>query len=252
MAGADPNPPGRAGPHAPPVRPEGPRQTDLPVRAASALILLIVAGIAIWCGGVLRDALVAVVAALTFGEWTRLVLRMQADHARRLGWALIGVVYIGTAALALIAMERALFLIVLGLVIATDTGAYFAGRGIGGPKIAPRISPSKTWAGLFGGMIGAALWTALAVGWLVVTAAAPGASVPTGALLSSLIVGAGLAMVAQAGDFFESWMKRRARVKDSSRMIPGHGGVFDRVDGLLPVAILVFVGNILMPGLAVP
>jgi phosphatidate cytidylyltransferase len=116
-------------------------------------------------------------------------------------------------------------------VIATDIGAYFAGRTIGGPKIAPAISPSKTWAGLFGAIVLASLALVLLSQW-----SSGGAAVVNWreAVLGGLVV----AVVAQAGDFFESWMKRRAGVKDSGRIIPGHGGLFDRVDGLLAVSFL--------------
>ncbi len=120
---------------------------------------------------------------------------------------------------------------VIAVVIATDTGAYFSGRAIGGPKIAPRISPSKTWAGLAGGMVAAGLVSASTFVWNT------GELVMRPMLFIAFAIGAALAVLAQVGDFFESWLKRKAGVKDSSKLIPGHGGVFDRVDGLLPVAI---------------
>jgi phosphatidate cytidylyltransferase len=130
-------------------------------------------------------------------------------------------------------------------VILIDTGAYFSGRTIGGPKIAPRISPSKTWAGLGGGIVAAGLWLVVVVtffGYLLSGLDGAGRSltqaVSAKALLLALGIGAVLAVAAQAGDFYESWLKRKAGAKDSSRLIPGHGGVFDRVDGLLPVAII--------------
>ena len=104
----------------------------------------------------------------------------------------------------------------------TDTAAYFAGRAIGGPRLAPAISPSKTWAGLCGGMLGAALTGALAA-WLL----------GSGRLLQAAGLGALLAVVAQLGDLVESGSKRAAGVKDSGTLIPGHGGLLDRVDGLL-------------------
>lgn len=116
-----------------------------------------------------------------------------------------------------------MLLYLLGVVWATDIGAYFSGRAIGGPKIAPSISPSKTWAGLGGGMAAAAV-TGLAF--------MPWTPYPEG-FFSTLLVSALLAVVAQAGDFFESWLKRRAGVKDSGTLIPGHGGLLDRVDGLV-------------------
>ena len=112
-------------------------------------------------------------------------------------------------------------------------------------KLAPRISPSKTWAGLFGGMVGAALWMGLGIGGARYALSGLGGQEigPASAFLSREaglggLAGAGMAIAAQAGDFFQSWMKRKAGVKDSSNLIPGHGGVFDRIDGLLPVAII--------------
>ncbi len=111
------------------------------------------------------------------------------------------------------------------IVWATDVGAYFAGRAIGGPKLAPVISPKKTWAGFYGGVAAA---TVLGTLWVYLTGLGA-----TYLLLAPLFSAA-----AQGGDLFESWMKRRAGVKDSGTMLPGHGGVFDRLDGLIPVAVL--------------
>jgi phosphatidate cytidylyltransferase len=108
---------------------------------------------------------------------------------------------------------------------ATDSFAYFAGRKFGGAKLAPKISPNKTWSGLAGGVVGSALTTGL-LAWIFDFEAA-GAYV---------IIGAALAVVAQMGDLFESFMKRRADVKDSGTIIPGHGGLLDRIDGVLTAA----------------
>jgi phosphatidate cytidylyltransferase len=102
------------------------------------------------------------------------------------------------------------------------------------PKLAPRISPSKTWSGLIGGMAGAAVLGWLARYWLELGS-------------PFLYIGAIMGAVAQGGDLYESWMKRRAGVKDSGTILPGHGGVLDRLDGFLPV-ILVTLG-LLMAGL---
>ena len=147
-------------------------------------------------------------------------------------WLALGVPYVALPCLALswLRAEYGLetLLWVLGLVWATDTGAYVAGRKIGGPKLAPRVSPNKTWAGLFGGMAAAAV-----VG-LVASALVAGVTPWIAAPLS-----AALAVVEQAGDLFESAVKRRFGVKDSSNLIPGHGGVLDRVDGLLSVSLMV-------------
>jgi phosphatidate cytidylyltransferase len=136
---------------------------------------------------------------------------------------------------------------IVGVVICTDIGAYFAGRTIGGPKIAPSISPSKTWAGLLGGMIAASIWCLL-VNPMLNWAAHQKPSEMWFDLGSrwpwAITCGIILAIVAQSGDFFESWLKRRAKVKDSSGLIPGHGGVFDRVDGLLPVVLVWSILNV--------
>lgn len=123
-------------------------------------------------------------------------------------------------------LGRAAVFWLLGIVWATDSCAYFAGRTIGGPKIAPSLSPKKTWAGLIGGMLGAG-----AVGF--------GTSLWLGMGSPALLGGlsALLAIVAQAGDFLESGLKRHAGVKDSGKLIPGHGGILDRVDGLVAAAV---------------
>lgn len=207
------------------------RTSDLPVRVASALVMLTIAGVAMWLGGVWFDLFIALVALASLFEFGRLVLR-AADKAgwRLAGWA-FGLLYIAAATATLIVLPVSVVLGVLAVVIATDTGAYFSGRSIGGPKIAPRISPSKTWAGLIGGMIAAGL---VSFGFFYSNVGDRAFSIMG---LGALAIGAGLAILAQCGDFFESWLKRRARMKDSSNLIPGHGGILDRVDGLLPVAI---------------
>jgi phosphatidate cytidylyltransferase len=145
-------------------------------------------------------------------------------------WQAGGPLYIGIPSLALIATRAiaadgawviaGLFLIVW----ATDTGALVAGNLIGGPKLAPVLSPNKTWAGTLGGIAAAAAVEAIYV------AAIGGAPVPAAAY------GAGLAIVAHAGDLFESWVKRFYHRKDSGTLIPGHGGALDRVDSTLSAA----------------
>ena len=120
---------------------------------------------------------------------------------------------------------------------ATDTFAYFVGRSLGGPKLAPRLSPKKTWSGLAGGVLAAA---AVGVVFAYVLDSAKSWALPA-------VAGAVLALLAQAGDLMESGLKRRFGVKDSSNLIPGHGGVLDRIDGLIPasiaVAILIWLGE---------
>ena len=159
-------------------------------------------------------------------------LALQGGRGARLA---AGVPYIGLAAIALIWLRldgvagRANVLFVVLVVWATDIGAYLVGRWVGGPRLAPRISPAKTWAGAAGGLlaaIGAGLATARLIG---------GRDEGSG-LGHAALVAAGLGLAAQAGDLLESGIKRRFGVKDSGRLIPGHGGLLDRLDGLLAAA----------------
>lgn len=221
------------------------RIADLPVRVASAAVMLALAVGALVVGGRVFDLFVAAVALVAFGEFVLLVLRAAAGPLPRAAAIVAGAVYFALAAGVLAGAGDFLIVLIVGVTVFTDTFAYFAGRAIGGPRIAPRISPSKTWAGLVGGMLGAGLWVVL---WVIaIERGIAGPRFELGLALSgeslglAALLGAGLAVLAQAGDFFESWLKRRAGVKDSSRLIPGHGGVFDRIDGMLPVAIAVGV-----------
>jgi len=219
------------------------KRSDLGVRSASAVVMLLVAGTALWLGDIYFLGFVFLVSATLLFEWFQLVRGFARSALSRIIWLLGGFFYIGAAGWMLIVLRAngfvPLLIFFIGTVVATDVGAYFSGRLIGGPKIAPAISPSKTWAGLFGGMTLAALLAGIGI-------AATG-STPQQASFSAL--GAALlAIVAQAGDFFESWMKRRAGVKDSGTLIPGHGGVFDRIDGLLPVVIVGTVFAALLAG----
>jgi len=149
-------------------------------------------------------------------------------------WFGLGLVYVVLASAAALMIRAqsgdgfATEIWIVALVVAADTGAYVAGRSIGGPKLAPRISPSKTWAGLAGAVVSAGV-----VGWIV--SMVLGWQSP----LSLIVLSGGLAIVEQAGDLFESFLKRHFGVKDSGRIIPGHGGVLDRVDGLMAVILTV-------------
>ena len=230
--------------------PEG-KHTDLPVRLASALVMAAVAAGALWLGGWFWIGLVLLIAGLVLWEYNRIVRAMGRSALSETLWIFFGAIYVSGAALAMIQVRdtyNALgvaFIYILPI-IAVDVGAYFVGRAVGGPKIAPRISPSKTWAGLIGGAIGASCVTVGVVLSGFMPEALGADTMP--AILMAVAAGALIAVLAQAGDFFESWMKRRAGVKDSSQLIPGHGGVFDRVDGYLSVFFLVFCVNVL-PGL---
>ena len=214
------------------------RTSDLPKRAASAVVMLAIAGAALWLGGWWQDALFILVSVVCFGEFWRLVTRAARLTSTRIIAIIAGALYLGYSAWLLLKIDNfQLLLLVIGAVVCVDTFAYFFGRTLGGPKIAPRISPSKTWAGLLGGAVGAtfALSAYFALG---------GGTMRLGNILELILPGALIAIVAQAGDFFESWLKRKAGMKDSSGLIPGHGGVFDRIDGLIPVVIL--VGTVLV------
>jgi phosphatidate cytidylyltransferase len=159
------------------------------------------------------------------------VLATVVSRRPSLGW---GMLYVGIPSFALLVIEWARFDLVFWLMLvtwATDIFAYFAGRSIGGPKLAPRISPNKTWAGLIGGMAGAAAVGAVAA-WLF------GLSEEVPAFLW---LGAPMGLLAQLGDLYESSVKRRRGVKDSGTLLPGHGGVLDRLDGLLPVILATFL-----------
>lgn len=209
------------------------KKSDLGVRTASALVMLVVAGAAMWIGGRVLDVFIVAVTLACFSEFVRLVLKGFPALAERVVWIVAGTIYIGLAGAMLTGIGSEFLLEIMLGVIATDVGAYFAGRTIGGPKIAPAISPSKTWAGLIGGAVLASI--ALSVEAYIT---ADSAASMIRDVRAAAIFGVILAVVAQAGDFLESWLKRRAGVKDSSNLIPGHGGVFDRVDGLVAVAFV--------------
>jgi phosphatidate cytidylyltransferase len=180
---------------------------------------------------------IGALALMTAGSIALAALALPKDKEQA-AWLGAGMVYVLLPALALMALreDRAqgtgLVLWVLGLTVAADTMAYVAGRSIGGPKLAPRISPNKTWAGLGGAVLGAGAAGAVASPWL-----------SPGNLWELTILSAVLGIVEQVGDLVESAFKRHFGVKDSGRIIPGHGGVLDRVDGLLAVAVAVAAIN---------
>lgn len=215
-----------------------PKKSDLGVRTLSAIVMLGVLGGALWAGAFAWLALIAVAIPILIWEFWGLVRAISLAGGARAVWMGFGVLYILGAACMLLLLrlypgtDWTDVALPVALVIATDTGAYFAGRAIGGPKIAPTISPSKTWAGLVGGMAASAVTLLLWTRWILERDGV-GYIFDMRDFLGALFLGALAAIVAQAGDFFESWMKRRAGVKDSSNLIPGHGGLLDRVDGLL-------------------
>ena len=204
--------------------------SDLGLRTATSLVLVALALLASVQGGTLFALFVAAVATIMFYEWSRLV------KGWGLGWQVAGFVYALLPALALLWIRerdaQGLELLVWVFIVtwSTDIGAFFAGRSFGRRKLAPTISPNKTVEGLAGGIAAATLLGGL---WAFLTG-----------LGSALYLLAPLfAAAAQAGDLFESGIKRRAGVKDSGRWLPGHGGLLDRLDGLAPVAVLAAVAQ---------
>jgi len=203
------------------------RWRDLGLRAASAAVLAPVALACVWWGGLAFVLLVGAATVLLFVEWLGLCRGAGAV------WSLAGgTLWIVLAAAALLWLRadpvagRANVLFVLVLVWASDIGAYLVGRLVGGPRLAPLISPGKTWSGAAGGVA-----AALGVGW------AAAWWLPTGAGFARVAaVAAVLCVVGQLGDLAESFAKRRFGVKDSGTLIPGHGGLLDRVDALIAVA----------------
>jgi phosphatidate cytidylyltransferase len=148
-------------------------------------------------------------------------------------WVTAGIGYAGVLLLAPVFLRAdvmfgfAVIVLLFAIVWTTDVFAYFAGRALGGPKLLPVVSPKKTWSGAVVGVIGAAL-TALFIASLF-------GSFNTTAIIIIAIV---LSVVSQCGDLFESWVKRQFGAKDSSHLIPGHGGVMDRLDGFWAAALV--------------
>ena len=243
--------------------------SELRTRAVVGLLLIALASAALYFGGFFFWLLLVVAGVLMQGEWADLTgaspehrrlsmfavsvpLALLCPLAAGLSWTAftlavaafffvvlvtrsarlsLGIFYVFVPVMALIFLRQQqpggllLAFWTLSLVWATDIGAYFAGRSIGGPKLAPRVSPSKTWAGLGGGVL-----AALILGFVLHRFSG---------LPIQLAAASGLlAVAAQLGDLLESAMKRRAGVKDSGSLLPGHGGVMDRLDGVVAAAPL--------------
>ncbi|MCC6735109.1 MAG: phosphatidate cytidylyltransferase [Bauldia sp.] len=247
----------------PPPRPAG----DLRTRIVSGVVLAVVALVGVLVGGWLLAIGLAVVTAAIAWEWTRMsvghdeyataavavpgivaILLVAAGQPAAaiivlaLGfvgvviwtgsrWAAGGVIYAAILGMALMAIRVdpingiAAVFFVFAVVWGSDIGAYAAGRTIGGPKLWPRVSPKKTWSGFVGGTV-----AGVVAGLAVVLVAGHDIAAAT------VIVAVVLSLLSAAGDLFESAVKRHFGVKDSSNLIPGHGGVMDRVDGLLVAA----------------
>jgi phosphatidate cytidylyltransferase len=200
---------------------------------ASGVAALLVAGICLALGR--PDGALAVYAL------GLVAVALLARDGRR--WPVGGLLYAAAAQVAAILVRQdplwgfSALMFVLLVVWATDIGGYFAGRGIGGPKLWVRVSPKKTWAGAFGGLFGSLM---VAAGF-----AASG----IGKMAALLVLATVLSIVSQLGDLFESAVKRRFGVKDSSNIIPGHGGVLDRIDGFVAAIVLAAVVGVIRGGI---
>jgi phosphatidate cytidylyltransferase len=196
--------------------------------------IMTLAGAAIWLGiGRIGATYVIVVLGV-------IVAALLSPHRR--GWAALGGCYAFAALIASVLVRLdpvwgfTALMFVLLVVWVTDIGGYFAGRGIGGPKLWPRVSPKKTWAGAIGGF---ALSLVIAAGF---------AAFDLGKIGPLLLLAAVLSVASQLGDLFESAVKRRFGVKDSSQIIPGHGGLLDRLDGFVAAVVLAAIFGLLRGG----
>jgi phosphatidate cytidylyltransferase len=245
---------------------EKPAPSNLVMRVLAALVLAPLAIALAYAGGWLWALLVTLVSIGLFAEWLMVVgagsVALIAFGALKTAiitgliggaivtliarakfiWAATGFAYASAALLASILVRQdlvngfAALMFVLLVVWATDIGGYFAGRSIGGPKLWPRVSPKKTWSGALGGFAASLL---VAAGF---AACGIGKAVPL------LLVSAILSVVSQAGDLFESAVKRRFGVKDSSHLIPGHGGLLDRLDGFVAAILMAWIIGFLRHG----
>lgn len=205
---------------------------NLKRRIISAVVLIPIVILICYFGGFVYTSILLVAAVIMSFEWNQIVNSDNESEHMKNKWQVAGIIYIVVFVLAMMYLQSLLqgfwlLMFIFAIVWATDIGAYFTGRKIGGPKILKKISPNKTWSGLLGGMLCAgfvAFIFALFVG-----------------IHSSQVIffGSLLAVISQIGDFFESWFKRCFKVKDSGNIIPGHGGLLDRIDGLVSVAITI-------------
>ena len=253
---------------------------ELRLRILSAVVLAAVALAVTWAGGVWFTMFAAIMALLIFYEWATITGHGAFERFTVFGWAALivvlaqllmtdarssaivslyllvgftialavisairrrsywlpaGLFYAGLSGISLAALRDAYGIIAIVFLFAvvwgTDILAYFVGRALGGPKLAPRISPGKTWSGAIGGTVAGVVAGAIVI-------FSHGESLTFGLVVFTLA----LSIFSQIGDLFESFVKRRFGVKDSSRLIPGHGGVMDRVDGLVFACFLAFLG----------
>ena len=215
---------------------------ELKKRLVSAGILAPLVLIIIYMGGTAYNTMIVAVAVIMSFEWQGIINsgNRELTPQEKKKWEACGVAYVTIFASSLIYLRGieggfGVVLLMLLFVWATDIAAFFTGKIVGGQKIYTKISPNKTWSGLLGGMLAAGFVGAVASFF-----------VPLG-FVNMIFMGMSLAIISQAGDFFESWVKRQFGVKDSGSIIPGHGGLMDRLDGFTTVAP-VFVLFMLLHG----
>lgn len=196
--------------------------SELKKRVISASIMLPFALAIIYIGGFIFDALLVIVATLMAFEW----LKMTSSQPKEKLWHVVGVFYVCIPIISLIYIRSSEFglehiLYLMGIIWITDTSAYFVGSYFGGPKIAPSISPKKSYSGMIGGFTGSVIFGSIYLHFVET------------AINNHLLVTLLICFLGQAGDLIESALKRHFGVKDSGNLIPGHGGILDRVDSLV-------------------
>lgn len=191
----------------------------------------------VWHGGVIFEAFIVLCAAICVYEWVQLSLRSR----KRVFFSVAGTAYIVFSFWVLhqirVGYDVKIGFLFLTMVWASDMGAYFTGKGFGGPKMSPQISPNKTWTGYAGATLSPGIAAAL---FVFVYNFVYGMDVTKTYLAETLVaflaVGVLIGMAGQAGDLLVSWFKRQAQVKDAGQLIPGHGGLLDRVDAMMLAA----------------
>lgn len=223
--------------------------SNLALRIASSAVMAPVTIFIAWLGGWPFVLFWTLAACVVLWEWTMLVrgANPAPTQTRFAAWMLAGLVYADILLLGPVALRRdaefgfAAILFLFAVVWITDIAAYFTGRALGGPKLWPAVSPKKTWSGAIGGMVGAVA-AGLLVLWLMGLAVGP----------MLVLVAAVLSAISQAGDLLESSIKRHFGAKDASHLIPGHGGLMDRLDGFLTAVLAAVMVGLLRGGLDGP
>lgn len=215
--------------------------SNLLKRTVSAIILAPLFLYICYIGGKPYFLMVSFIFAVMFYEWVGMTKKLD----KKVLWWVFGLMYLGVAFFTMLYLEQIrrpqmfglenppmlLFLIIL-LVWVNDVFSYFFGKGIGGPKLAPKISPNKTWSGAVGGLIGC-LGLFFVANYVSTFKA--GSAVSDKVFYTSLVIHLIIPVISQIGDLFESYIKRKCKVKDSGNILPGHGGLLDRFDGFVLV-----------------